>query len=158
MSPSFVPVEKFCKDHWSAFGYVESCCVDGTDGIGQVDLKKMRCNAGKRPLMGSNFMWRQSWGTRLQGFFEFPDRSDFAKAQAAGLQLLEHDDWDCMDDLEAAGFIEVISHTQGAARMTPLGHEVAAALRKHKCEGGMFATFVWRGAVAAAGKQEVSHA
>lgn len=158
MAPQVVPIEKFCKDHWSTLAYAESCCVDGDKGIGTLDLAKMRCNGNKRVFLGANFIWHQKWGTRLMGYFDFTDRGDPVKAEAAGLQLLEHDDWDCLDDLAAHGFIEIMSQTQGAVRMTPLGNEVAGALRKHKTQGGMFADFVWRGATGCSGTQEAIHA
>lgn len=158
MAPQIVPVEKFCKDHWSTFGYAESRCVDGIKGVGTLDRAKMRCNGNKRPMLGANLAWDQKWGTRLMGYFEFSDRGVAAKAEAAGLQLLDHDDWDCLDDLAAHGFIEIISQAQGAVRMTPLGNEVAAALRKHKSEGGMFADFVWRGGHGCTRTQEINHA
>lgn len=158
MAPQVVPVEKFCKDHWSTFAYAETRCVEGSKGVGTLDRAKMRCNGNKRTLMGANLAWDQKWGTRLMGFFDFHDRGDPAKAQAAGLQVLEHDDWDCLDDLAAHGFIEIMSQTQGAVRMTPLGNEVAGALRKHKTQGGMFADFVWRGATGCSESQEAAHA
>jgi DNA-binding PadR family transcriptional regulator len=53
--------------------------------------------------------------------------------------LLTHDDWDCLDDLEADGFLEVINLTQGVVKLTPAGLVVAAQLRAHKAHGGQFA-------------------
>lgn len=157
MPQAFTPVEKFSKDHWSTFAYAESCCVDGKDGVGQLALAKMRCNGTKRPLMGANARWQPSWGTRLMGFFDFPERQNPDSAAAAGLQLLDHDDWDCVDDLEAAGFLEVLNGTHGRVRMTSLGNQVAAAARKHKTEGKQYATFVWSG-VSASAAAKVTHA
>jgi hypothetical protein len=143
------PVERFGKDHWSVLAYAETCCVDGKKGLGTVIHARMRCNSNKRPLRGSGAAWRASYSTRLKGFFEYDMRGDTGMAVAAGFQLMDHDDWDCLDDLEAAGFVEVISMVNGVVRMTPLGYEVAAAVRKHKAEGKMFATFVWPAAPAA---------
>lgn len=32
----------FGKDHWSLLAYVETCCVDGQDGIGTLDRRRLR--------------------------------------------------------------------------------------------------------------------
>lgn len=145
---SATPVQKFGKDHWSTFAYAETCCFDGAAGLGLLALQKMRCNGDKRPFMGSVIRWAPKYGTRLAGYFEFAERAEPARAEAAGLQLSAHDDWDCLDDLEAAGFLEILNQTHGAVRMTALGSHVAAALRKHKTEGGMMANFTWSDAPA----------
>jgi len=139
------PVEKFGKDHWSLLAYVESCCVDGTNGRGHLRRDRMRCNPKSHRLMAgpysSSDLWIQRHSTRLAGFFDSPDRNDPEKAIAAGLQLRDHDDWDCLDDLEAAGFIEVRSIVNGYVTMTPKGCDVAAKLRAHKAGGGHFTDF-----------------
>lgn len=139
------PVERFGKDHWSLLAYVESCCVDGTNGQGQLRRDPMRCNPQNHRMVAGPYshgdLWEQRYSTRLAGFFESPDRNDPEKAIAAGLQLRDHDDWDCLDDLEAAGFIEVRSLVNGYVSMTDKGREVAARLRAHKAGGGMFAHF-----------------
>lgn len=143
---SLISVEKFGKDHWSLLAYVESCCVDGRDGIGRLDRSRMRCNEVKRPLLtavfrGPSFGWSQSHGTRLSGFFKFEDCHDSQKSIDAGLLLAEHDDWDCLDDLEGAGFVEILSLVNGHVKMTVLGQNVAGALRSFKAQGGKFADF-----------------
>lgn len=53
-----------------------------------------------------------------------------------------HDDWDCLEDLEAAGFVWIISLINGFVRMTDLGAEVVQKLRNHKHNGGVFGNFV----------------
>lgn len=126
--------------------YVESCCVDGRDGVGTLDRRRVRCNANTHPMLSAELDvagmgWKLSYSTRLAGFFDFAERSDPEKAIAAGLQLRDHDDWDCLDDLEAAGYVETLSLVNGFVKMTPLGCEVAAKLRAHKAEGGHFAGF-----------------
>lgn len=143
---SLISVEKFGKDHWSLLAYVESCCVDGRDGIGRLDRSRMRCNEVKRPLLtavfrGPSFGWSQSHGTRLSGFFKFEDCHDSQKSIDAGLLLPEHDDWDSLDDLEGAGFVEILSLVNGHVKMTVLGQNVAGALRSFKAQGGKFADF-----------------
>lgn len=139
------PVEKFGKDHWSLLAYVARCCVDGTGGQGQLRRDRMRCNPQTHRMVAGPYshgdLWVQRHSTRLAGFFESPDRNDPEKAIAAGLQLRDHDDWDCLDDLQAAGFIEVRSVISGYVTMTDKGGEVADKLRAHKAGGGLFAYF-----------------
>lgn len=136
---------KFGKDHWSMLAYIETCCVDGRDGVGTLDKRRVRCNEHNHPLnkgiYNSDAAWKPSYSTRLSGFFDFPERGDTDKAVAAGFQLQGHDDWDCLDDLDAAGYVEVISMSNGFVRMTISGCKVAALLREHKANGGMFAGF-----------------
>ena len=142
---SNTPVEKFGKDHWSLMAYVEHCCVNGRDGIGEIDRRRVRCNPNTNHMLAGVYsndtQWRLNHSTRLFGFFDFDGRSEPEKAIAAGLQLRDHDDWDCLDDLEAAGYVEVLSLVNGFVKMTEKGCNVAAKLRAHKAYGGQFAGF-----------------
>jgi hypothetical protein len=57
-------------------------------------------------------------------------------------QILGHDDWHCVEDLQRANLL----HIKGTGlhpffAMTPLGLQVAAALRAFKAQGGTFSTF-----------------
>lgn len=139
----FVNVEKFGKDHWSMLAYVESCCVDSNGSLGTLQKSKVRCNSNTHPLLNHNgFPWKESWGTKLKGYNK--DHSqDLDNAEANGVFLKNHDDWDCLDDLENAGFVEVINLTQGLVKITPKGIKVAAMIREHKAKGGMFSDFVY---------------
>jgi hypothetical protein len=137
------PIVRWGKDHWSLLAYVECVCVDGSDTIGAIDKRRVRCNPATHPLHNAVFgvPWKPEYGTRLRGFFDFPNRADAVASEMAGLQLLAHDDWDCLDDLEAAGLVEIISTTNGFVRMTKTGIAESAALREHKISGGNFANF-----------------
>lgn len=135
------PVSQFGKDHWSLLAYVETRCVDGKTGVGQLAHTHMRGNPQTHPLL-ANTPWKPHFGTRLKDFFSFEHRSDALKAIAAGLMLDGHDDWDCLDDLAAAGYVEILSLANGHVRMTDAGLELAAQLRHHKARGGQFASFV----------------
>jgi len=144
-APAFTatPVSQFGKDHWSLLAYVESCCVDGSEGVGRLFPSRMRGNPATHPLLAHlpASAWKLTYSTRLQGFFDYEHRSDAAKAIEAGWMLANHDDWDCLNDLEAAGYVEVLSLGNPAVRMTELGQEVAGKLRAHKALGGQFAQF-----------------
>jgi len=152
---SNTPASKFGKDHWSMLAYIETLCVEGKDGIGKLDKSRVRCNENTHPmhnvnLGGSGAAWKPNFSTRLFGFFDFQDRADTNKAVASGFQLLDHDDWDCMNDIEAAGYIEILSEANGLVRMTKEGCRVNGLLREHKTKGGMYAGFVLDNALEAA--------
>lgn len=137
---SATPVSKFGKDHWSLLAYVESRCVDGDAGVGTLVCAHLRGNSHTHPLL-ANTAWKPGFSTRLKGFFEYEQRSDVAKAIEAGFMLEGHDDWDCLDDLAAAGYVEILSLANGRVRMTEAGLEMAAQVRQHKARGGQFAGF-----------------
>ena len=135
---------KFGKDHWSLLAYVEACCVDGQNGIGTLNKGRMRCNENSHPLLKSGYSvasWKPCYSTRIAGFFDFADRANTEKAVAVGLQILGHDDWDCLDDLAATGYVDILSVANGYVKLMPLGIKVAALLREHKATGGQFAEF-----------------
>jgi hypothetical protein len=56
-------------------------------------------------------------------------------------RVIGHDDWDCLEDLEAAGLVEIISRLAGIVHLTEKGNAVAFRLREHKWNGQAFATF-----------------
>lgn len=130
----------FGRDHWSLLAYIETCCVDSAHGgIGTIDKRRVRCNEERHPLSAINasmgVKWQPSYGTRLAGYFLEGDQRDPSR------QIPDHDDWDCMDDLEAAGLIEVISEAIGSVRLTDHGIQVSGLLRAWKARGGHYYQF-----------------
>ncbi len=123
-----VPLVEWGQDHWSLLAYVEACCVDRK---GSIDPARMRCNPRRHPglaLPQHDCARRKTYPypTRLRG----------------GATVAEADDWDCFDDLEAAGLIQNSgSGIQPFATMSQLGQIVAGELRQWKARGGMFAQF-----------------
>lgn len=146
-SPSNTPMQRWGKDHWSMLAYVETLCVDGEKGVGTIDKRRVRSNEKTHPLLAVNANvggWKPQWGTRLKGYFDFAKESfsmDPSKAEEAGFQLPQHDDWDCLEDIQAAGLVNIHSLVNGFVQMTPNGLDVCAQLRAHKSNGGMFANF-----------------
>lgn len=111
-----VSIEKFGRDHWSTFAYIETLCVDNG---GRPDNKRMRCDVKRHQQYGHpvSVLMPGRYPTRLRG----------------GEELDDHDDWDCVDDLEAAGLIEVHGTVMFPTfAMTKRGWEIAAALRVHR--------------------------
>lgn len=134
-----IPMELFGKDHWSLFAYVETRCVDH-DGI--LNRPHLSCNASRHPLQSHSGGWSPEFSSRLKGFFdeEHKDKS-FAEKAEAGLVVMGSDDWDCLENLEQAGLLEIISMANMGVVMTKEGHRIAGLLREHKAGGNNFATF-----------------
>lgn len=118
-----VSIEHFGCDHWSTFAYVETCVVD-KDGI--VTKERMRCIDHRHPF----FAHRGGDASR------YPTRLKFDRLRE------NHDDWDCIDDLEAAGLLENKgTGVNPVFKLTVYGEEVAGRLRVHKGRGGSFSDF-----------------
>lgn len=139
-----VPMILFGHDHWGLLAYIECCIVDNprpTKNIAELDKRRLRCNPKRHPLHnvnanhGVNTKWKPEYGTRLRGYSESKD---------AKLLLKEHDDYDCMNDLEAAGLIDVMSEANVFVGITNLGKKLAAMLRDHKASGGSFSSFHYK--------------
>jgi hypothetical protein len=114
--------EEFGKDHWSLLAYIETRCVDHK---GEIDRERMRCNPITHPhMLGfrqsvSKLEWKDEYGSRLK------DR-----------KLSTHDDWDCLDDLDAAGLVEIQSLATCLVKITEKGNQIASEIRMHKTKGG----------------------
>ncbi len=86
---------RFGHDHWSTFAYVETRTVDHR---GTIDHDQMRCNSSRHPVMRS----------AKTGFLAASgDGSRYPTQLAGDEELPGHDDYDCLDDLIAAGLLEV---------------------------------------------------
>lgn len=110
-----VSIEKFGLDHWSTLLYVECRCVDHD---GKPRLENMRCDRSRHPMFGDGR--GACLPTRLAG----------------GEELFEHDDWDCVDDLEKAGIVlNVGTGVNPRWKLTDLGWEIAGRLRRNRAEG-----------------------
>lgn len=135
-----IPITRWGKDHFSLLGYVECRCVDNK---GELDRRHLRCNIGTHPILAGSVYrdpdlmgWKDEYGTRLKGYFLKNGKTDQSK------RLNYHDDYDCLDDLEEAGLIELISLVNGFVCMTPFGLEIASKSREHKVKGGTFSNFI----------------
>ena len=130
-----VAMADYGKDHWSLLAYLETVV---TDHKGQVDFVRLRCNPARHPHQvghrSASYHWSVAHGTRLKGFFRTQGQPDLER------QLTQHDDFDCMVDLEEGGLI-IATGLFDSVVLTPLGREVANKLREHKAAGNEFATF-----------------
>ena len=127
-----IPMNKFGKDHWSTFAYIET---RGVDYAGQPARNHMGCNDKRHPGLGKsrNCGWKDEYSTRLRGHTTSkPNR------------VIGHDDWDCAYDLEEAGLLKDNgTGINPVFELTVLGFKVASLLRQHKAGGGVFATFAF---------------
>lgn len=98
--------------------YVEARCVDHG---GRLDHENMRTNFTTHPLLrndayGRKGPWKPSYGTRLDN----------------GKTLPDHDDWDCLDELDDLGLVVIVSLVNGFVQMTDKGREMVSELRRKR--------------------------
>lgn len=126
-----IPTEKWGKDHWSCLAYIEGRIVDHK---GVPNIENMRVDIDIHPQFDNR-------AARLQREKRYPTRLN------DGTEVEKHDDWSCVDDMEAAGLLEWKgTGINPVFVLTDEGHRVAAALRKHKASGGQFKDFRYPGA------------
>ena len=74
-----ISIERWGKDHWSTFGYLEAVCVDYG---GRVDLRRMRTHPGRHPQyvaykpMSGEPQDGSGFPTMLEDGQEQPDHDD----------------------------------------------------------------------------------
>jgi len=128
-----VSIEDFGKDHWSLMGYI-GCRIDSNPvpdarNFGVLDSMNLRDK--------TRLHWNPTYGTRLSGFWT-------DEGVNVERQLPDHDDFDCLDDLEAAGVITRISQTEILkVAFTSEGLHIYSALTKHKASGKHYSKFQW---------------
>lgn len=123
-----VPIEKWGKDHWSTFAYIETVCVDFK---GIPDRRRVMCNPKRHP----NLVGFMPMGGMLDG-------SKYPIRLFGGEEKFDYDEWDCIDDMEREGLLQNIgTSTNPKFRMTDYGYDVIRKLREHKSNGGRFASF-----------------
>lgn len=142
-----VPMSKWGRDHWSTLGYLETRIVDHK---GRISHDHMRCHAGRHP-----FMLRAKRRSNLLGG---GDGSAYPTRLRDSETLPHHDDYDCIDDMIAAGLVTVTMPpppagvlvtgvveaelmTRATYALTEQGLRISAELRAHKARGGSWATF-----------------
>lgn len=152
----YVPVTKFGKDHWSTLAYMETVMVEcGGFQVGfDCRMRQARrntrvmldeCRSPKRTTSFNPvppFGWDDKWSTFL----------------GDGSQVMGHDDWDCVQDMAAAGFLSFRKGKRAKVaaaedvqpkvvlHLSDLGRAMADRVRAHKAKGGSFANFKFTGA------------
>ena len=129
-----VEPERWGKDHWSVFAYVETCVVDRR---GRLDNRRIQANLNRHPAHAGG----RADGSQVDGA-KYPIRLRNGET----LPGSDYDEWDCLDDLEWSGLIENTgTGLNRCYRMTSLGENLAQQVRANKGRGGSFAKFepVW---------------
>lgn len=125
-----VPTELWGRDHWSTLAYIEAKLVDGDYSV-KFDPRMRQGRRNFRVLSkgrgcAGGVVMQPEHGSRL---------SD-------GTILPWSDDWACVQDMLADGLFEDGEWDTGfPLKLTEKGYAVAAALRKHKAEGGTYSNF-----------------
>lgn len=124
-----IDVKDFGKDHWSLLAYFETCEVDKR---GFFEKVRMRINTTRHPAesyFGQPRQWKDEYGTKVKAVMGFP------------VIIKGHDDLDCAEDLEAAGFLKVYIPSACKVALSDEGRRVCNLIREHKAKGGYFANF-----------------
>lgn len=138
-----VPIAEWGQDHWSTFAYAETCAVDKPAAgyqpyTGKLNLDKLRRNPATHSewigkvhrMRGMVNDWKPEYGTRLKGFHKDPSK-----------RLSDHDDWNCLFDMQCEKLLTVIDPRKGVIRFTDRGVVLAQHVRAYKIRGGNFAAF-----------------
>lgn len=140
-----VKLKEFGKDHWSLLGYIETRVhsYNIAPNTGTLDKDHLRINPdGDYAIIATPFrglrdrLWKDSYGTRLFGYWNGD------KTINPNKQISNHDDINCLNDLEAAGLIEVLSLVNFYIKLTKKGIKIASELREWKNSGNHFSGFV----------------
>ena len=87
-----IALADFGKDHWSAFAYLETVCVDYG---GVPEIKRMRTHYERHPGLVDYLHFSHSKG------------KDYPTRIKGGREVHDHDDWDCVDDLNREGLVKI---------------------------------------------------
>lgn len=123
---TFTPVAEFGREHWALFNRVASQVLSTPSHIATLERERMRCNDSthSRFLPLGYRPWHGSFGTST-------------KRET----LPQHDDWDCLDDLEVEGLVEIENSTLATVSLTSQGREVFKKLNEYRSRGGSMAAF-----------------
>lgn len=140
-----LPIDVWGKDHWSTLAYLETRIVDYR---GKISHDHMRCHRGRHPIMYA----------AKRRFITSGDGSAYPTRLWGGREATDHDDYDCIDDMIAAGLVTVTMPpapagtlvtglveaelmTRATYALTEYGLGIAGQLRAHKGRGGNFRDF-----------------
>lgn len=127
-----IPPARWGQDHWSTLLYIETLIVDGRgDGYARPAVARMRQDSN-RP--------RRGHGKDDPGLDSSKER--YPTILLGGHEVLGHDDFDCLDDMEVEGVLIVDgTGAQPLIRLTDYGYTLVAALRRHRGQTGGSAGF-----------------
>lgn len=134
-----IPMTLWGRDHWSTLAYIEHKLVD----FGEYEVKFDKHMRQKRRTFRVLVEALPGHEKRVASF-GVPMEAQHGTRLSDGTSVPNHDDWDCVQDMLTGGLFEGDPNDWDAGfklTLTPRGYEIAAALRKHKAEGGSFSNF-----------------
>lgn len=127
-----IPIANWGKDHWSTLLYIESIIFDV---YARPAMDKMRQHSGRirrgwdSPMARVVSVFSQDYPT--QTIIRDPNNWDTIIGHT---EVHDHDDWDCIDDMETEGLLEQLgTGLQPVVKLTDYGYTVVAALKKNGC-------------------------
>jgi len=137
-----IEIARWGHDHWTLLRYLHSRHVAASGEDPVIEHQRLRINPANHnaqavsawPTEGSP--WTSESGTRLKGYDDDPSLVASPKAaQDAKLQIVYHDDIDCLEEFEAEGLLDILSTAHGVYRMTPEGIALCESLEAHLATG-----------------------
>lgn len=140
----YIPMDKWAKDHWSTFAYIETVMVDcggfqvGRDAMMKSNRRHFRVMAEQCPNP------KRTKNTGALAICMSPEHATILNDQQ---QLPGHDDWCCMQDMAAQGLFDLdVDHIEPGVtlHLSELGFKVASELRRHLSNNGKMAAFSFK--------------
>jgi len=137
-----IPEEKFGRDHWSMLAYLETVAVDCA-GF-QVGLDAYMRHTRRHHRVMPQECPQPKRAKKVLAQFVLTMQPEHGTRLKDGTVLGDHDDFDCLQDLYAAGYF--LATTDGVQpgvvlHLSAKGQRVASLLRAHKSAGGAFRNF-----------------
>ncbi|MCY9874510.1 hypothetical protein [Vibrio barjaei] len=120
-----VESSQFGKSHWSLLMYAKKCCDESNSRPGQLRLNRMRCNPDNHPGLSNGLLWRDG----------------FSSVTKDGSTIAGHDDWDCLGDLQSAGYLDILCIKRHQVKLTERGQKIAKKVELFFERGGEFSDF-----------------
>jgi len=124
---SRLPLTAFGEEHWTLLAYIDICC---SGQAGRLEHRHLRTSSSGKEEAAMVITTRRE-----------PTSKRKTRHNDPAPPLNGHDDWDCLADLEAVGFVELVSYATGLVHIFPGGLKAAAALRAHGERGESIKTF-----------------
>lgn len=125
-----ISFDRFGRDHWGVLLLVEAECVNRSGKPWTIDNRRMRVHPNKAPFHPQRYRGNDGYSDK------YPTRL------RDGTEVSGHDDWDCLEDLEAAGLLHIHSLVNGVVQITRKGQQVAAQARAWRSQGHGMVSFV----------------
>ena len=128
-----IKMEEWGKDHWGTFMYIEKLCTEGTEGIGVFNKDSMRCDQSCHPkLIGPV--------NNINGVY---DGGKTLPTRLKNRNISDHDDWDCVNDMESYGLVKIMGfESNPACILTKTGAILSHELRRYMVNGGSYEDFM----------------